>query len=77
MDKVNTSQIEYNTSGQAENNEWFRHRKCVITASIGHDVLNKMKKVKKLGGGYINMYSLNEKIAGRTYKPRYSCIEIW
>ena len=67
MDKVNTSQIEFNTRGQAENDEWFRHRKCVITASIGHDGLNKMKKVKKLAGGYINMYSLNEKIAGRTF----------
>ena len=43
---------------QSENGYWFEYRKCLITASKAHKVF----KLEKVGGGTINMWSLNQKI---------------
>ena len=39
----------------------------VITASKAHEVITKMKKVRKGGGGVVNIWSLKEKISGMTF----------
>ena len=44
---------------QSENENWFEYRKCLITASKAHEVVTKMTKVEKGGGGIISMWSLN------------------
>ena len=75
MDQNTISQIELKTRGQSDNSDWFQFRKFVITSSKGHDVIVKMKKVKKLDGGYIDMYSLNENIFGRILTSLD--IEVW
>ena len=49
---------------QSENENWFEYRKCLITASKAHEVVTKMTKVEKGGGGIISMWSLNQKISG-------------
>ena len=67
MDQDTLSQIEMKTRGQSDNSEWFKFRKSVITGSKGHDVFVKTKKLKKLDGRCIDMYSLNEKISGRIF----------
>ena len=67
MDQNTLSQIEMKTRGQSDKSEWFQFRKSVITGSKGHDVFVKMKKLKKLDGRCIDMYSLNEKISGRIF----------
>ena len=67
MTKENVHKIENVTRGQSCYKHWFSLRNGVITASKGHDVMTKMKKVQKLTGGYINMYALNEKVSGRTF----------
>ena len=56
MDKNTISQIELKTRGQSDNGDWCQLRKSVITGSKGHDVVVKMKTVKKVDGGYIDMY---------------------
>ena len=38
---------------------WFEYRKCLITASKAHEVVTKMTKVERGGGGTVNMGSLN------------------
>ena len=45
--------------GQSENEHWLEYRKCLITASKAHEVITKMTKVEKGGGGTGNMRSLN------------------
>ena len=35
--------IEKLTKGQSENSEWFDYRKVVITASISHNILSKVR----------------------------------
>ena len=49
---------------QSENENWFEYRKCLITASKAHEVVTKMTKVEKGGGGTISMWSLNQKVSG-------------
>ena len=39
----------------------------VITASKAHEVITKMKKVRKGGGGVVNIWSLKEKISVMTF----------
>ena len=41
------AEIEESTRGQSSNELWFSFRKGVITASRAHDVLAKMRKIKK------------------------------
>lgn len=64
---VKRSQSKEITRGQAANKNWFLFRKAVITASKAHDVLSKMKRVAKGGGGYIDMWALNQKVSGLTF----------
>ena len=67
MKDENIKKIQMLTLGQSENTLWFTYRKGVITASISHDILSKMKKVKRGGGGVINMFQTNKKVSGLTY----------
>ena len=60
-------EMEKSTRGQDNNTLWFEFRKVVITASKCHDILTKMTKVLKGGGGCIDMYSVNQKVTGLTY----------
>ena len=50
--------------GKSENEHWFKYRKCPITVSKSHEVVNKMTKVGKGGGGTVDMWSLNQKVSG-------------
>ena len=60
-------QIEVCNRGQCCNEQWYLCRKGVITASKVHEVIAKMKKVRKGGGGVVNIWSLKEKISGMTF----------
>ena len=62
--KENIETIEKLTIGQSENEHWFEYRKCLITASKAHEVVIKMTKVEKGGGGTVNMWCFNQKISG-------------
>ena len=62
--KENIETIEKLAVAQSENKNWFEYRKCLITASKAHEVVTKMTKVEKGGGGIISMWSLNQKISG-------------
>ena len=54
-------QIELCTRGQCCNEQLYCIcRKGVITGSKGHEVILKMKKVRKGGGGVVNIWSLKE-----------------
>ena len=44
--KENIETIEKLTTGQSENEHWFKYRKCLITASKAHEVVTKMTKVR-------------------------------
>ena len=68
--KENIETIEKLTMGQSENEHWFEYRKCLITASKAHEVVTKMTKVEKGGGGTVNMWSLNQKISGLVFVKR-------
>jgi len=65
--EINITKIEILTRGQSSNEQWYTFRKGVITASKAHEVITKMKKIKAGGGGYVNMWALNQKIAGLTF----------
>ena len=67
MTKENIERIEKLTRGQNTNNLWFSFRKCVVTASKCHDVLTKLNKIEKGGGGYVDMFKLNQNVSGLTY----------
>ena len=67
MNEDNILEIERITRGQSSNELWFQYRKGVITASKSHEVITKMTKVEKGGGGNINMYALNQKISGLAF----------
>ena len=69
-------QIEVCTRGQCSNEQWYLCRKGVITASKTHEVITKMKKVRKGGWGAVNIWSLKEKIAGMTFvNPNISVLK--
>ena len=58
------------TMDQSENKHLFEYRKCLITATRAHEVVTKMTKLEKGGGGTVNMWSLNQKISGLVFvKP--------
>ena len=62
--------------GQSENEDWFEYPKCLITASKAHEVVTKMTKVEKNGGGTVNMWSLNKKISGLAFvKPHIPALK--
>ena len=48
-------------------NEWYLCQEGVITASKAHEVITKMKKVRKGGGGVVNIWSLKENISGMAF----------
>ena len=50
--------------GQCCNELWYLCRKGVITASKAHEVITKMTKFRKGGGGVVNIWSLKEKVFG-------------
>ena len=57
--KENIETIEKLTMDQSENEHWLEYRKCLITASKAHELVTKMTKVEKGGGGTVSMWSLN------------------
>ena len=63
-------QIELCTRSQCCNEQWYLCEKDVKIASKAHEVITKMKKVRKGGGagrGVVNIWSLKEKISGMTF----------
>ena len=67
FDEQSISKIEEITRGQSENSLWYDYRKAVISASKVHEVKTKMKKAKTGAGGYINMFTLIQKISGNIF----------
>ena len=67
MTPKNLKDIEKLTQGQSDNENWFQFRKGVISGSKAHAVSARMKKVRKPTGGFVDMYSLKEKVSGRTF----------
>ena len=67
MNRDNINKIEKITRGQSDNHLWFSFRKGVVTASKSHDVLTKMKKLTKGGGGCVDLFTVNQSISGLTY----------
>ena len=57
FNKKNINRIEMLTRGQSSNDAWYRFRKGVITASKCHEVLTKMKKLKR-GATNVNTFAL-------------------
>ena len=51
---------------QSDNTAWFKFRKGTIIASKSHDIKTKMEKFIKGGSGYVNMWSLCQKMSGLT-----------
>ena len=51
-------------SGQCCNEQWYLCRKGFITDVKAKEVITKMKKVRKGGGGVLNIWSLKEKNSG-------------
>ena len=66
FNKKNINRIEMLTRGQSSNDAWYRFRKGVITASKCHEVLTKMKKLKR-GATNVNTFALNQKILGNCF----------
>ena len=60
-------QIEVCTTGQCCNEQCYLCRKGAITASKAHEIITKMKKVRKGGRGVVNIWSLEEKNSGMTF----------
>ena len=63
-DKING--IEVCTRGQSNNQSWFTYRKGVITASKGHEICTKMRKIRK-GQCEIDLWQLFQKVSGLTF----------
>ena len=51
-------------SGQCCNEQWYLCRKGFIKDVKAKEVITKMKKVRKGGGGVLNTWSLKEKKSG-------------
>ena len=64
MSVKSIAEIEESTRGQSSNELWFSFRKGVITASRAHDVLAKMRKIKKDPSKCIDTWSFNQTISG-------------
>ena len=69
MTEKNIYQIEKMTQGQSDCDMWFYFRKGVVTAYKFHNVLTKMAKISKGGGGYVDMFQLNQSVSGLNYVP--------
>ena len=60
--KENIETIEKLAMGQSENEHCIEYRKSLITASKAHEVITKMTKIERGGGGgTIKMRSLSQK----------------
>ena len=59
-------EIEVWTRDQCYSEQWYLCRKDFITAWDEHEVMTKMKKVRKGDGGIENICSLKGKISGIT-----------
>ena len=70
MTEKNIYQIEKMTQGQSDCDMWFYFRKGVVTSSKFHNVLTKMAKISKVGGGYVDMFQLNQSVSGLKYVPK-------
>ena len=70
MTEKNIYQIEKMTQGQSDCDMWFYFRKGVVIASKFHNVLTKMAKISKGGGGYVDMFQLNQSVSGLKYIPK-------
>ena len=57
--------IEEITKGQNTNQNWYHHRKGVITASKAHDVSTKMKKIAN--NISVSTWALDQKISGLVF----------
>ena len=62
------------TKESIETTKWkwklVRISQILITASKSHEVVTKITKVERGGGGTVNMWSLNQKISGLAFvKP--------
>ena len=74
--KENIEKIEKLIMCKSENKHWFEYRKYLITASKAHEAVANMTKIKKVGGGTINMLSLNQRIWGLVFvKPNISALK--
>ena len=60
-------QIEVCSRGQSCIEQWYLCRKGVVIASKASGIITKMKKVRKGGGGVLNIWSLKEKNSGMTF----------
>ena len=54
------------TKAQSNNTAWFQFRKGTITTSKSHGIKTKVEKFVKEGSGYMNMWSLCQKMSGLT-----------
>eukprot|EP00112_Aurelia_sp_Birch-Aquarium-sp1_P024468 Seg7760.2 transcript_id=Seg7760.2/GoldUCD/mRNA.D3Y31 product="hypothetical protein" protein_id=Seg7760.2/GoldUCD/D3Y31 len=66
-DKLNENEkdkIEKLTKGQAENGQWYRFRKHVITASKAHDVKTRMETAQRKGMEKTDFQAVCEKVSG-------------
>ena len=61
------SQMEVCTRGQCCNEQWYLCRRGIAAASKPHEVIRKMRKVRKVGAGVVNIWSLKEKFLGMTF----------
>ena len=59
-------QIQMITKGQSDNIAWFQFRKGTITTSKSHEMKTKTEKFDKGEGGYVNIWSLCQKISRLT-----------
>ena len=74
-DKV---EIERQTRGQVDNEQWFRFRKHVITASKAHDVKTRMETAQRKGMGSTDFKAFCEKVSESSkIKSKHSSLEIW
>ena len=60
-------QIEVCNRGHCCNEQWYLCRKCIITASKAHEVITKMKQIRKGGGSVGNIWSFKETISGNNF----------
>ena len=65
--KENIETTEKLTMDQSENEHWFEHPKCLRTASKAHEIVTKITKLEKCGGGAVNMWFLIQKISGLVF----------
>ena len=53
---------------QSENENWLEYRKCLITALKAHEVVTKITKVEKGGGGTVNMWYFNQNLLNQIFQ---------